>query len=242
MTMPGAPDSFRWALQVQRSEFAQALRTVSRAGKGLREAQALLSFEDGDLAIEIAGSSARIPAQGNWPSEVRLPGDVLAKLARSLPEEDPLSLRVEGKRFFAARFSIPCEWRMYSHKVSTPVKELLAANADLFEILMLRSRCSAEEIDAAGAASLMSDAESRLEAICQKAAQALNGYGVTTHHLRRLCWERATDGTRKFQESDRTAIRQIARAWELLAPLGVEPNELKALMDYCLRNAWRNPK
>ncbi len=53
----------------------------------------------------------RIPAEGEWTGEVRLLGSVFARLAKSLPEEDPLPLRVEDGRLFVSRLSIPCELR-----------------------------------------------------------------------------------------------------------------------------------
>ena len=231
-----------WHLSVDRSEFAKALTLVERTGNEVRSADAILTFDAGRLVINLFGNVAQLAAAGDWPSEVRLPGDVLERLATSLPEENPLQLKVEGDRLIVARFSIPCEWRTLSRPTSNPVVELIPSNADSIEILMVRSRCSQEEIDAAGATGLVAEAERRIDANCQAAARVLHRYGVTPAHLRRLCDDHAADGTRKFRESDAVAIGQIAKAWELLAPFGVEPNELKELMDNCLRNAWRNPE
>ncbi len=123
-----------WHLSVNRAEFAKALRSVGRAGKDVRSAMAVLTFDQNRLAIDLLGSVTQLPASGDWPSEVRLLGVHLERLARSLPEEDPLPLRVEGKRLFVARFSIPCECRL-SGAVSTPVRELIPANANLFDLL-----------------------------------------------------------------------------------------------------------
>jgi hypothetical protein len=145
---------------------------------------------------------------------------------------------VEGKRLFVARFSIPCECRL-SGAVSTPARELIPANADLFDLLMMASRYSQEEIDAAGASSLVSNAQLKLDQLCEKAAGVLGAYGISPLQLRQLCEEHAAEGNRHFRESDAKAIAQIAKAWVILAPIGVEPMEIKALMDYCLRNAWK---
>ena len=227
-----------WHLSVKRAQFAKALRSVGRAGKDVRSAKAVLTFDQNRLAIDLVGNVTQLPASGDWPSEVRLLGVHLERLARSLPEEDPLSLKVEGKRLFVARFSIPCECRL-SGGVPTPVRELIPANADLFDLLMMASRCSQEEIDAAGASALVSNAQLKLDELCAKAAGVLGAYGVSPLHLRQLCEEHAAEGDRHFRESDAKAILQIAKVWCILAPMGVEPMEIKALMDYCLRNAWK---
>lgn len=231
-----------WRLSVNRPEFAKALKLVGRAGKDVRSGEAILTFDGGRLIIDLSGNVAQVAATGDWPNEVRLPGGTLERLAKSLPEDNPLDLKVEGERLLAARFSIPCEWRTLSQPGPTPVPDLIPPNADPFQILMIRSRCSEEEIDAAGATGLIAEAERRIDATCQAAARLLQSYGVTPAHLRRLCDEHAADGTRMFRESDDVAIGQIARAWKLLAPFGVEPDELKVLMDNGLRNAWGNPK
>jgi hypothetical protein len=229
-----------WTLKVSRAELAKALRTVGRAGRALRDAQAVLTFEDRHLTIDLAGNMTWLPAEGDWPGEVRLTGGAVERLARVLPKEDPLMLRVEGDRFSAARFSVPCERRASSRP--TPVRELVPPNADLFEILMIRSRCSDAEIDAAGAAGLMEQAERRLDDLCDRAATILAPYGVGAEHLRQLCEKHAEEGIRDFRESERKVVGQVARAWELLAPLGVEPGELKGLMENCLKKSWRSPK
>jgi hypothetical protein len=112
----------------------------------------------------------------------------------------------------------------------------------LFDVLMTASRCSPEEIDTAGASALVSNAQQKLDKLCEKAASFLGSHGVSPLHLRKLCEEHAAEGTRSFRESDSKTLVKIANAWLLLAPLGVEPMEIKTLMDEGLRNAWRNPK
>jgi len=230
-----------WRLSVSRPEFAKALRLVGRAGRDVRSGEAILTFDGGRLIIDLSGNVAQVAATGAWPSEVRLPGGALERLAKSLPEGNPLDLKVEGDRLLAARFAMPCKWSMLS-RPGTPVPDLIPANADPFQILMIRTRCSDAEIDAAGATGLIAEAERRIDSTCEAAARILHHYGVSPAHLRKLCDEHAADGSRKFSESDGVTIGQIAKAWQLLAPLGVEPDELKALMDDCLRNAWRHPK
>ena len=228
-----------WQVTVKRTEFAKALRNVGRAAKEVRKATAVITFDKKELVIDLSGNVVQVAASGDWPSELRLPGMHLERLAKSLPEDDPLPLKVEGERLFVASFSIPCEWRLYSRAASTPARELIPANPDMFDLLMMASRCSKEEIDTAGVSALVAAAQSKLDNLCTKAASFLGSYGVSPLHLRRLCEEHAGEGTRQFRESDRRTVSQIAEAWCILAPMGVEPMEIKALMEKCLRNAWK---
>jgi hypothetical protein len=237
---PGAPsDTPEWALQVNRGQFAQALRVLSRAARAVRDAEAILRLDAAELCLELAACSCRVPAVGTWPSEVRLAGETIGHLARSVPDDDPLPVTVKGDRIYLARFSIPCKWRSYSRQPGTPVPEMIPANAELFEILMARARCSAAEIDAAGAAPLVAGAEKLLKEQCAKAAGILRRYRVTAGDLETLCQAHIDDGSRHFLEADRGTIRQISAVWEILAPLGVEPAEIKDLMDSRLRSAWK---
>jgi hypothetical protein len=228
-----------WHVTVKRAEFAKALRTVGRASKEVRSATAVITFDETHLAIELSGSVAQVAATGDWPSELRLPGVLLERLAKSLPENDPLPLKVEGERFSVAGFSIPCEWRLYSRAVSTPVRELIPANPDTFDLLMMAARCTKEEIDSAGASVLVANAQRKLDDVCTKAATYVGTHGVSPLHLRRLCEEHAAEGTRQFRDCDARMVSAIAEAWCILAPMGVEPMEIKALMEKCLRNAWK---
>ena len=82
---------------VDRTEFAKALRLVGRAGKAVRSAEAILTFDDQRLNIDLSGNATQVDANGDWPTEVRLPGDALERLAKSLPENDPLPLKIEGE-------------------------------------------------------------------------------------------------------------------------------------------------
>ena len=62
-------------LSVDRTEFAKALRLVGRAGKAVRSAEAILTFDDQRLNIDLSGNATQVDANGDWPTEVRLPGD-----------------------------------------------------------------------------------------------------------------------------------------------------------------------
>jgi hypothetical protein len=65
-----SPEDSVWMLKVSRAELAMALRTVGRVGRSLKGAQAVLTLENGQLAIDLGGNVAWLPAEGDWPGEV----------------------------------------------------------------------------------------------------------------------------------------------------------------------------
>ena len=229
-----------WQLQVNRTQFIKALRSTSRAGRAVAGAEAILRFEDGELILDLAGVSCRVPAVGEWPPEVRVPGGFLKQLVTRVPDIDPLPISVKDGRFYLARFAVRCTTR--SRNLPTPINELIPANAETFEILMAQARCSAEEIDAGGATPLVTAAQTKLQAACAKAAALLSRYRVTPAALEAMCERHIEDGSRRFREADAGVVRQIAAAWQLLAPYGAETDELWEVMQSCLRQGWENPK
>jgi hypothetical protein len=229
----------QWVLHVKRKQFVDALRTLARAGRNVAGAEVRLRLHDGELSLQLAGCSSQVPAVGSWPAEVRFAGEMLGKLATRVPQDDPLPVSVNGDRLYLARFSVSCTVKEGTGNASTPVPELIPANAELFDILIVRSRCSLEEIAAAGAEPLIAEAEARLKAICAEAAGILKAYRVEPADIEALCENHIEDGSRRFRETDGSAIRRIMAAWELLAPLGVEPADIKDLMDSRLRSAWK---
>ena len=236
---PSTAGPGEWALQVSRKELVAALRAMGRSAKKLKEAEAIFSIEGGYLTIALAGDSWQIPAEGAWPSDVRIRGEFVERLAKRVPTGEPLTLSVKGNRLSLARFSIPCELGARAVPVSTPVPALIPANAELFDILMIRDRCSNEEIAAAGAAPLIAAAETELAGLSAKVARLLRAYHVPAAEIQGMCNAHVQDGTRQFRACNQTVIRQVAAAWQLLAPFGVGPAEIKELMDNSLRSAWK---
>ena len=111
-------------------------------------------------------------------------------------------------------------------------------NSDTFETLLIQSRCSQEEIDAAGAGPLIDKASDRLSEVCLEAAEILKAYRISPYQLVELCVPHIEHGMRDYRESDQNVVRQVAEIWKLLAPFGVETSEIKSLMDDCVKNAW----
>jgi hypothetical protein len=102
-----APSHSEGRLQVSRSELAQALKIVARV-MGEYSGSVELTFEDGQLSVEAANTSAKASAAGNWPAPIFVGALWVRRLAKTLPEDDPLILRVEHGRIYLDRYSEPC--------------------------------------------------------------------------------------------------------------------------------------
>ena len=60
------------SVEVEAKELRAALHTLaSFSGKG----EAVLRHEDGELIIELGGSSVSVPASGGWQGRARLAGE-----------------------------------------------------------------------------------------------------------------------------------------------------------------------
>ena len=72
-----------------------------------------------------------------------------------------------------------------------------------------------------------------------EAARILKPLHITKWHLFLLVVEARERGTPSWSEEDKKMIAMIAKAWVLLAPLGVETTDLRRLVDDAVRNAWK---
>jgi hypothetical protein len=75
------------------------------------------------------------------------------------------------------------------------------------------------------------------EQLIQEAARILKPLRIKRSDLVELVSETRTKGTWSPDEKRMTAI--VARAWVLLAPLGIETADLRRLMEKTVRNAWK---
>jgi len=227
-----------WNLEVGRSEFLDALRRiVPKSSKETPHARVIFTFSDGHLSIESIGGKVQIPATGTWPGTAAVPADLLKRLTRALPEEDPLRLQAAGNQFTVSRLFLPCECHATAEAAPQVYGELIPANLSLREMLKLCDQYPAEAIDAAGLSPAVAAAQARVDSIVKRAATVLQPYGVTEGELMALVEKHSADSA--FQDTDKGVIKRIAESWSLLAPLGIEAGEIKALVDESIRNAWK---
>jgi len=72
-----------------------------------------------------------------------------------------------------------------------------------------------------------------------EAARILKPLLITKWDLFALVVEARERGPASWSEEDNKMIAIIAKAWTLLAPLGVEPSDLRWLVNDAVRNAWK---
>ena len=72
-----------------------------------------------------------------------------------------------------------------------------------------------------------------------EAARILKPLLITKWDVAALVVEASARGTPTWSEDDKKMIAIIAKAWVLLAPLGVETADLRRLVNDAVRNAWK---
>ena len=229
-----------WNLEVGRSEFLDALRRIiPKSNRETPHARVIFTFSDGHLSVESIGGKVQIPATGTWPGAAAVSAELLKRLTRALPEEDPLRLQVTGNQFTVSRLFLPCECHATIEAAPQVYGEMIPANLTLHELLRLCEQYSAEAINAAGLAPAVAVAQHKVDSILKRAATVLQPFCVTEDALMALVEKHAADTSCAFQDADKSVIKRIAEAWSLLAPLGIDAGEIKALVDESIRNPWK---
>jgi hypothetical protein len=72
-----------------------------------------------------------------------------------------------------------------------------------------------------------------------EAARVLKLLRITTTQLEELVSEARERGTASWSVEEKKMIVIVAKAWVLLAPLGVETSDIRRLVDDAVRNAWK---
>ena len=72
-----------------------------------------------------------------------------------------------------------------------------------------------------------------------EAARILKPLRVRRSHLEELAAEARARGTASWSVEEKKVIATVAKAWVLLAPMGVETVDIRRLVDKAVRNAWK---
>jgi hypothetical protein len=155
-------------LGVAHAELREALRTLRRFTKTRRPPEALLSFEKRALVIRLGGTTVRATAWGRWNGVARAPGHFLANFDRSLPDADPVAVRIRNGRLKIGASSFPCAWQ-------EEVPEALRVPVDpgLLHLLRLPLEHRWEDIVRAGLGDVVEVAEARRDAVFERALRVL---------------------------------------------------------------------
>jgi hypothetical protein len=74
----------------------------------------------------------------------------------------------------------------------------------------------------------------------RRAAEILKPFCVEEDQLQRLLTEVRERGVPAWSETEQKMIAAVAKAWTILAPLGIETTDLQRLITDSVRNAWQS--
>lgn len=226
-------------LQVSRADLSAALKSVSRAiTKQTGDAE--FRFGDGALSVRIANTVAEAPALGTWPKPIFVDASFVSKLAKLIPEGDPVQLRVVSGRLHANRFSQVCTDSPTELDLPKIDESALIAEATkrLKPLLIKRSDLETLVAETREKSAAWSLEDHRLLPIVAKVWLLLAPLGVEPADIRRLISEAQQKGT-AWTAEERKLLSIVTDLWVLLAPLGVEPSDIRRLANDAVRNAWK---
>jgi hypothetical protein len=77
------------------------------------------------------------------------------------------------------------------------------------------------------------------KAIISEATNILKPLRISRDDLEKLVSQTRAKGTSTYSIQEKKMISIIAKAWAILAPLGIEPADIRRLADDAVRNAWK---
>jgi hypothetical protein len=78
-----------------------------------------------------------------------------------------------------------------------------------------------------------------IKTVISEAATILKPLRINREDLEKMVSEKRAKGASPWSIREKKMISIIAKAWALLAPLGVEPADIRRLTDTAVRNAWK---
>ena len=158
---------------VSRSQFKQALKTLSVGSKGKYPPEMVFYCHSETLFIRLGGSEAQIEGQGSFVGQARLSGKALKPLTLALPNNDPLPLSRHPERLGFGNLRLTCKWEPHGSENIT-----VAINADDLDYLRLANKHSFDEINKAGLVPKIEAATNKLNEQVMNAYDLLGSYGV----------------------------------------------------------------
>ena len=170
--------SLHGRLTVRREALIDALTLIARQYRPRGE-DAILSFDEANLLIDLGGITVVVPASGFWRGQMRYPGLPLLKLRNVMPEGNPLLLDVENGSLHIGGTVMRGKWQSsWSSRVELPM------NASFPMLLALRYRYKDEEIEQSGLVKPYRRAWQRADRCISHAALALKPFDIPEARLR----------------------------------------------------------
>jgi len=164
------------SIQVPRAELRAAMRELKIACE--KHQLAVLTSRDGALTIAVGMAQAVLPVEGRWLGRIAVPSQLLLRLSRRLPMQDPLEITIAAKVMRIGNFELTL--------ASKPPKEPLPEGVDASLVALVSfawNRPSTHSRIDAKFLARVSMAEHRYEALLEKATRALRPLGVTEEEV-----------------------------------------------------------
>lgn len=166
-------------LLVARADLVAAFQPMGKFLRRTTKQEAVFQPAPGGLEIALGGITTVLRGEGSWTLRVRIPGTLFIGLARRLPQDDPITIAVEGSRCRIGPLALTCG-------VSAPAGPIvsLPMNATVGEVLALRQRHAATVLEQSGMNPALAEAAARRDRAITRALEALAPLGVTRADLR----------------------------------------------------------
>lgn len=100
------PLPVNFELEVSNEAFIEALKTATYGIKKKTTEPFEISYALKELVLSGPSAQATAPAQGTWQGHVRINPQIMKKLVKVVPSDDPLKIGYRDGRLYLGKFSI----------------------------------------------------------------------------------------------------------------------------------------
>ena len=162
-------------LEVNRSEFAEALTLLTRKAAGQLSGQrAVLRFADGELCIALGDRSTGAGARGDWPGSAALHPNGLRGLLKALPDGPVVTLVDEDGWVRIGSTSVGSVWTGPG-----TVQIEIPLNPTTGDLLRLNATHGPAAVEAAGLRGPIEDAMAEFDAVLEKVSALVGPLGIS---------------------------------------------------------------
>jgi len=183
-TEPGQLSIFS-NLEVNAASLLDALKYLKRFGSKKQTSEVAWAFDGSGLLLQMGATQAQAEASGEWSGLARCSADFAFALIGVLPEEDVVTIWVEGDKLHVGNSSIVCSWEDRSSLLAYASQDI-----DLEGLLALRLRYSQEELERSHVINRVEEAERKRNNMLTRAVKALQPLGITRKDLLTFIEER----------------------------------------------------
>lgn len=172
-------------LSVRRKELAAAWRPL-RLVKQHSTDEAVISWQAGELRVDLAGMSLGVIAEGTWSVQVRVPAVFIVGLAKTLPKSDVIELAWKNGRFRVGAAMVKgIEQEAGASTITLPI------NSGLGHLVAIGLLKDPAQIAASGLSKTIDDAMQRMRSSVAEACRVLEPLGITEAEIEALIWQSA---------------------------------------------------